>query len=248
MSPYARLAAALAPLLLLSACLLTPGKFVSALDVRKDGGFTFSYQGEVVVSDPGDGMKDMGDGGDSSGFDEAPESDGAAYYQQIASKSSKSSGDADADKDKQAKIQAIADALAKEKGFRSARYLGGNKIAVDYEISGKLDHAFIFPFNVDAQAIIPFVAIELRKDGKIRIQAPGFGSENDKPGGGMGPMGGDNSAKEREGTFTLTTDAEIVSQNQEDGAANAPNGKRIVWKVTPLTRTAPMAVLQLATP
>ncbi|MCW1403520.1 hypothetical protein OKA06_14815 [Novosphingobium sp. MW5] len=41
------LVAALA--LSLSACLLTPGKFVSALDLRKDGQFTFSYKGEMSL-------------------------------------------------------------------------------------------------------------------------------------------------------------------------------------------------------
>jgi len=57
-------------------------------------------------------------------------------------------------------------------------------------------------------------------------------------------MGADKAAKEREGTFTLTTDAEIVSQNQEDGAKAVPGGKQIVWKITPLTRIAPMAVVK----
>ncbi|MDG2002088.1 MAG: hypothetical protein P8J20_02030 [Novosphingobium sp.] len=34
--------------LFLSACLLSPGKFISALDIRKDGSFSFSYNGELV--------------------------------------------------------------------------------------------------------------------------------------------------------------------------------------------------------
>ena len=33
--------------LALSACLLTPGRFTSALDIRKDGRFSFSYSGEI---------------------------------------------------------------------------------------------------------------------------------------------------------------------------------------------------------
>lgn len=35
--------------LTLSACLLTPGKFVSAIDLRKDGHFTFAYKGEMSL-------------------------------------------------------------------------------------------------------------------------------------------------------------------------------------------------------
>ena len=49
-----------------------------------------------------------------------------------------------------------------------------------------------------------------------------------------------------DGIFTLTTDATIVSQNQEDGAQTQPNGsKKIVWKANPQTKEAPLAVLQL---
>ena len=35
--------------LVLAACMLSPGKFVSRLDVRKDGAFNFTYAGEVHV-------------------------------------------------------------------------------------------------------------------------------------------------------------------------------------------------------
>ena len=231
-----RFFAALAPLLLLSACLLTPGKFDSTLDIRKDGAFTFTYKGQVKAVDPSAGLKDIGkDSGNSP--DGATDKD-AVYMPVAASKEGE-------DADRATKLRAIAAALSKEKDFRSARYVGGDTIEVDYAISGRLDHSFVFPFNIDAEAVFPFVAIEVRNDGKVRVQAPGFGSSSgsDKA-GGLGGMGGDK-AEGREGTFTLTTDAEIVSQNQEDGSTTTPQGKRIVWKVTPLTKTAPMAVLKL---
>lgn len=38
--------------LLLAACFLLPGKFVSSLDVRRDGQFTFAYRGEIVLLTP----------------------------------------------------------------------------------------------------------------------------------------------------------------------------------------------------
>ena len=46
-----RLIAALAVPLLLTGCLLSPGKFSSSLDLRRDGSFTFTYVGEIVVTD-----------------------------------------------------------------------------------------------------------------------------------------------------------------------------------------------------
>lgn len=236
-----RLFAALAPLLLLAACLLTPGKFDSTLDIRKDGAFTFTYKGQVKATDPSAGLKDIGKDS-SEPKDDATNKD--AVYRPVAARTD--GEDAGDDADKATKLRAIAAALSKEKGFRSARYVGGDTIEVDYAISGHLDHSFVFPFNIDAEAVFPFVAIEVRNDGKVRVQAPGFGSSagSDKA-GGLGGMGGGDKAEGREGTFTLTTDAEIVSQNQEDGATTTPQGKRIVWKVTPLTKTAPMAVLKL---
>ena len=121
---------------------------------------------------------------------------------------------------------------------------------VDYSITSRLDHSFIFPFNIDAQAIIPFLAIEVRADGKVRVQAPGF-ANGDKSGGigggmggGMGGPGAPDAGKALDGTFTLTTNAEIVSQNQEEGATDTPRGKQVVWKVNSLTKTAPMATLR----
>ncbi len=32
---------------LLSSCFIAPGRFVSALDIRDDGHFTFTYNGEI---------------------------------------------------------------------------------------------------------------------------------------------------------------------------------------------------------
>ena len=43
---------ALAAPLLLTGCLWGPGKFVSTLDLRKDGSFTLDYRGEIVLDMP----------------------------------------------------------------------------------------------------------------------------------------------------------------------------------------------------
>ncbi len=80
------------------------------------------------------------------------------------------------------------------------------------------------------------------------MKAPGFANGFDKSQGPAG-MGGasDAAAKALNGRFTLTTDAEIVSQNQEEGAQTVAQGKRIVWTITPLTSDAPMATLRVTT-
>jgi hypothetical protein len=205
-----RLALLLALPLLLASCLLSPGRFVSTLDIRKDRSFTFTYQGEVIAAD----MKtNDGKGGPSKA---AP-----VTAEQIAQR------------------KAVAEALAKEQGYRSVEYLGGDKFRVDYALSGTLDRSFVYPINLDAMAVIPWIAAEVRKDGSVRIKAPAFGDMTE----GM-PAGSTGSAPEgRDGTFTLTTDATLVMQNNEEGASPGPPA-RVVWKVTPTSKTVPTAVVR----
>jgi hypothetical protein len=232
---------ALAGLLTLSACLVTPGKFESSLDIRADRSFAFAYKGEILASDmDSDALSGTTSSGDGDG--QEGEADASPTLMQIAAKEEDFS-DPDA-KDDAAQMQAIATALAKEKGFRSARYVGNHRFEIDYAINGRLDHAFLFPFNIDAQIVLPFVAVELRGADRVRVKAPGFANEFDKS-HGMGGGGNDEAAKALNGTFTLTTDAEIISVNQEDGAESVPQGKKIAWTVTPMTSEAPMATLRL---
>src|SRR3546814_5666483 len=68
----------------------------------------------------------------------------------------------------------MVEAFSNEKGVRKISYAGDGRFMLDYEISGTLDHGFVFPFNTDAEVAVPFIAIELRKDGVARVKAPGF--------------------------------------------------------------------------
>ncbi|MFL6858055.1 MAG: hypothetical protein ACJ8DZ_01225 [Allosphingosinicella sp.] len=210
----ARLTTALAAAFLLVSCILSPGKFVSTLDIRKDRSFTFTYVGEVLAMEP-----------------KATDGDGKPLPA--------NPGPPDADTVAQRK--AIAEALSKEEGYRSVQYLGGNKFKVDYSVSGRLDRGFAYPINLDAMAIIPWVAVELRKDGTVRIKAPAFGDMSEAM--GQSGMPTPSNAEGREGSFTLTTDASLVMHNNEEGAAPGP-GTKVVWRVTPTSKTVPTAVVR----
>jgi hypothetical protein len=213
----------LAPLLLAS-CVLTPGKFTSTLTILANRHFTFSYVGEVYALEGGDQLKSLGDLGGAMGKNgkETP-----------LSAREKAANEAQEKADADTRNRAIAEALSKEEGYRSAVYVGDGKFLIDYTISGTLDHGFVYPYNIDAEAFFPFIAIEVRRGGTVRVNAPGFANGSSKP----GDLGG---------SFTLITDAEIVSQNNEDGPTVNDGRKTIVWKATPLTKTAPTAVLKLA--
>jgi hypothetical protein len=249
---FMRAALALASSLLLSACLLTPGKFVSTLDIRADRSFAFTYKGEVIAVDM-DGAVNASSpaGGDA----DAPVREESVYRAIALRDDQRANGktpkpatpqdDFSDGKDQAQKMGAIAAALSREKGFRTARYLGEGKFDIDYAIAGKLDHAFVFPFNIDAQIVFPFVAVELRGDDRVRVKAPGYANDANKSRNPMGRSPAEEKAAQAlDGTFTLTTDATIVSQNQEEGPAPSPQGRMIVWKVDPLTTEAPTAVLK----
>ena len=235
----------------LASCVLTPGKFVSTLRIDADRHFTFTYIGEVVALDIGDDMmKGLGDSPAEDTTDPAS-GDGTATLQQLAFQD-KAESKADDSKDAaskkaatDAKNRTIAATLAKETGYRKVTYLGDGKFSIDYAISGTLDHSFLWPYNVDAEIMFPFIAVELRANNTVRIKAPAFANENSKS-SSMGMPGMDKASSQLDGVFTLDTNAEIVSQNNEDGAVTTGGRKTITWKATPLTKDAPSAVLRLA--
>lgn len=222
--------------LTLSSCILSPGKFVSTLHIAKDRSFTFTYVGEVILLDPAsamqqgmqEGLAGMGDEGD------ADEGNSAASVPPAKPVAETAQAIAEA--------KAVAEALSKEVGYRSVEYLGKNKFKVDYAVTGRLDRSFVYPVNMDAKSIIPWIAVEVRKDGTARVMAIAFGDQDMDMGAAAKP---DSGPKERDGTFTFTTDAELVMQNNEEGMAPGP-GKKVVWKVTPASKTVPTAVVRFA--
>ena len=215
---FARFALALAAPFLLVSCFLSPGKFVSTLDIRKDRSFTFTYVGEIISADP-----KMTSG---SGQDSTPAT-GATPGPPTAATL--------------AQRRAIAEALSKEEGYRSVEYLGGDRFRVDYSISGRLDRGFVYPINLDAMAFIPWIAAEIRKDGTVRIKAIAFGDPSEAMGTGTPAEPADG----REGTFTLTTDAALVMQNNESGTApGTGGGTKVVWHINPTTKAVPTAVVR----
>ncbi|WP_254295032.1 hypothetical protein [Sphingomonas tagetis] len=251
--------AVMAPLLLVG-CAFSPGKFTAALTILADRSFTFSYQGEVIAVDlAGEMAKGMGDAFKSDGKDEEKKETSDTALLQAASwqaaddagnetdsgAAEQSAEDSAKEKaedkaKKEAKFKAIGEALTREAGYRSVSYKGDGVFLVDYQISGKLTHGFMWPFNVDAEVIFPFVILELRGKDMVRLKAPAFG-DNDSP--AKGKM--DDKSK-LDGVFTLVTDGEIVSQNNEDGAKADGKRRTVTWKATPLSKDAPMAVVKLA--
>lgn len=239
----------IAPLVLVG-CAFSPGKFTSSLTLLADRSFTFSYQGEVIAVDLASEMaKGMGDAFKDDEKEKTETSDTAMLRPaawQVKTPGNKEEAAEEADPaaeeaKKEAKFKAIGEALTKEAGYRSVTYKGKGVFLIDYQISGKLTHNFLWPYNLDAEVIFPFVVIEMRGKDQVRIKAPAFG-DDDSPAKGKG----DDSKAKLDGTFTLITDGELVSQNNENGATSANGRRTVTWKATPLSKDAPMAVIKVA--
>jgi len=230
----------LAPIVLAS-CVFVPGKFDSALTIHRDRSFTFTYKGEVVAID----LKGMG--GDFMKLAEEEEAKKKGKNGEADLAKSKAAEKAKRDED----YRKLAVELAKEAGYRSVEYRGDGIFYVDFALSGVLDHAFVYPYNQDNEIILPWIAIELRGKDALRVKAQGFARQKSDAAGlgglgsGLADEGGD-VADRMAGTFTLTTDAEILSQNNEGGAETVGSEKVVTWKVDTKTKDAPMASLRVA--
>jgi len=222
-----RIALACALPLLLSGCLLVPGKFTSGMTINADRSFAFSYKGQVIAADPNE---------NSTSSEEQSDADKAAAAKERAAKA----------RERDAKNRDIAAALSKEAGYRLVVYKGDGVFEVDYAITGLLSSGFIWPFNSDAEVMIPFIAAEVRKDGTVRMRAPAFGKSAGGPTAASPIPALSDPSSLAEGVFTLTTNAEIVMQNQEEGPKQVGGAKVISWTVGALKKDAPTAVLRMA--
>lgn len=289
-NPRRMMAAALAAGLsvLLAACLISPGKFASTLDIRKDGRFTYTYTGEIYML----GMSKLAEMGKNAkdapvfepmtcykddSMDERPcskdelaeqKSDWEAEQQSKADKDKRDSEMAKAmfgglDPTDPKAAEEFAARLRRQAGWKSVIYKGDGLYQVDFAISGTLNHDFVYPTMERFPMANAFVTLVRRADGSIRLEAPGFAQGS---GGGMssfaqlaamgaamdkagkdGKDGADSpNLPQLDGTFTFTTDAEVLANNTDEGPQPAPNGKKLEWKVTQRTTAAPTALVKLA--
>jgi hypothetical protein len=227
-----------------------PGKFTSVLTIHADRSFAFTYQGDVQAIDINALMGKAMAMGVQAQQAKAKGAQPAAPPSLALTPEEKAKQDED--------FRKVAAELTKEAGFRSVEYRGNGLFHIDYAISGTLDHAFVFPYNPDNNVIFPWIAIELRGKDLVRVKAPGFAKPNlGQMSGGMSGMNGMSTSmlegmgmgpmEQMDGTFTLNTDAELVSQNNENGAETVGSMKTVTWKATPDTPDAPMASVRVRT-
>ncbi len=141
-------------------------------------------------------------------------------------------------------------------GWKKVVHKGNGLFDVVFEISGRLDHDFVFPVFPNVDFIIPFVQAAQYGGGKVRITAPALVKPGSGLNGGMNAQaigaaaamgkGGDQwPFKAPEGTFTLTTDGSILTNNTREGPATQGGLKVLTWPVSALDTAKPEALIQL---
>jgi len=264
--PAALLAGSL--VLLLAACVFAPGRFTSQLDLHRDRTFAFRYTGEILMVPLMKGEKDA--------F--APQAchDEESFEERVCSADELAQQKADWDKQQEEKRKSdaqtaqmllggidpanpesgreLADRLRRQAGWNKVEYLGDGKFDVEFAMAGRLDHDFVFPTLEGFPMSNAFVQVFVRRDGSVRVEAPGFG-----PPAGAAAMGGmmagmakdagagDGPTQKADGSFTVVTNGTILANNTDEGPVAAPtgSGRSLMWKVNPRTPAAPTALVKL---
>ncbi|MEJ2409712.1 MAG: hypothetical protein P8Y48_10350 [Novosphingobium sp.] len=253
--------------LLLAACIFAPGKFTSRLDLHKDRSFAFRYTGEIL-------MLPMMDSDSGKTFtpdtcrDEDTQEERDCTSTEIAGQKAEWEQKRSKERIRDAQVarmfmggidpsnpdsgHELATKLRRQAGWNKVEYIGNGKFDVDFALSGKLDHDFIFPTMEGFPMSNSFVRISLRQDGTARVDAPGFGPAGSTAMAGMmsgiaesGGSSGKGPTAKADGTFTIHTDAGILANNTDEGPKPADNGQTLAWPINPRTKAAPTALLQL---
>lgn len=296
--------------LTLSSCLISPGKFTAAMTVQKDGGFTFSYTGDIHLLGltnliemassldkgeftPSPCYTDGAVEGDAALLDTALQDEwdnpyGERECTEEELTAQREAWEAEQEKEKRdmqmgvavitaflggldpsdpAALDELARRVAKQKGWQSIVHKGDGKFEVDYRISGRLEHDYAFPVIEHTQGLSPFLVATVRANDAVRIEAPGFASATGGDSGmnslfgifgaiaqGAASADSDNEAEKLlanlpaiEGSFTITTNGEILTNNTDDGPVSE-NGMRVLrWTINQRTKQPPQALIGFAT-
>lgn len=187
--------------LLLSGCLLIPGKFTSELILTEEDRFTFTYDGEIFFL----GLSSLAQMEAAAGeFEPEPCYVDQTYDERecTANELSGQRAEWEANADQRAAESAqqaeqlavmmggidptdpeasaeLTRLLLRQEGWERVEDKGDGVFDVRYSVSGELSHDFMFPVIEGFPAANPFVQIILRDGDVVRVNAPGFAAQNE---------------------------------------------------------------------
>lgn len=256
--------------LLLTSCLLTPGRFTADLAIARDGSFTYQYRGEIILltnqsfaNEALGGMSDQPFNPETAScFKETGEvrdctpaelAEQARQHEEYR-RDSASANNAEREQLSEmlggidigdpATMDAFAERLARQRGWRSVAHRGEGVFEVDYMIEGRLDRDFAFPVFPDFSFIIPMVTVTPRNDGTVMVQAPAFAQGEGSPFANT-ELGLPSSASRADGVFTVRTDGEVLTNNTENGPSREAADTVLSWTVAGLPRARPETLIRL---
>ena len=275
--------------LALSGCFLQAGKFDSTLDLRKDGSFTFAYKGQIYllalskIADMASKAEAESEFVADTCYDDDLDERTCTADELAEQKRTWEEGKEKKKLEDQKNAEMmramlggidpadpeaakeLAERLRHQAGWRSVTYVGDGLFEVDFALSSKLSHDFVFPTIERFPMANAFVMANRRADGSVRLDAPGFTAQSlTNPmqammsgalsaGAANGPTDANQDAEagptpslpEIDGTFRIVTDGEILANNTDDGPQANPRGKILQWRVTKRTQVAPLALVRL---
>lgn len=230
--------------LMLTGCVVTPGKFASTLVLNADNSFDFTYDGEIFFLPLAPGaMKDSKSDAEFSGgycYDEesfeerecteeelaeqraeweASQAENAKRDQERAEKMAMALGGVDpSDPEAGAKMARM---LERQRGWNKVEYRGEGVFHVEYAIFGQLSHDLTFPVMEGLTLPNPFIQVVLRDEDVVRVNAPAFASQ-----GANNPMGAFFAGAFGQGL------SEAIAKDSEDGETGIPEMRGTFTLVT----------------
>jgi hypothetical protein len=185
--------------LLLAACMVSPGKFTSTLDLRRDGTFTFSYDGQIYLlalsrlAEMANEEQGAGDFVESPCWDDDDYEERACTEEEIAeqranweqgAEARRASSERDAEQMRQMlggidpadpkAAEELAERLRRQEGWKRVEYRGDGLFEVEFSLTSRLGHDFSFPTFERFPMMNSFVVANLRQGGAVRVEATGF--------------------------------------------------------------------------
>ena len=277
---------ALGAALVLTGCIISPGQFNSTFEIRRDGTFTYSYNGQIYLlalsklAEMSAADTSNEEFVESPCYDENSEDyeERPCTEEEIAEQRDtweaqvqyrKESAEREAEQmrqflggidpsDPQA-AEELAERLRRQEGWKRVEYKGDGLFEVEFSLTSRMGHDFIFPTLERFPMTNNFVVANVRQGNVVRIEAPGFAAQgNANPLGGMttgmsaiyaaaAAEGGQTPPDfpEMDGTFRIVTDGQILANNTDEGPTAGAGGQILEWKVNARTPAPPMALIQL---
>lgn len=249
--------------LLLAGCFFAPGRFASRLDIHADHTFAFRYTGELIMiplkEEADKASREANCQDEDSGQERPCTEDERAQKKAEAAASSPFDGKVaramlgGLDPEDPETGRELAAKLRRRQGWNKVEYVGKGVFDVDYAVSGRMDHDFVFPVFEGFPMANAFVQITPRKDGTVRINAPTFGPDSSGSSASdmmasspLGSEGKDSPTKLADGTFAIHTDGKVLANNTDEGPDVQGKETILTWAVNPRISAAPTALLQLA--